>query len=429
MRHLRTRGGGPGRLADHPGHQPAGLRLRVQPGELLSLPRRDGELQVVIVEVHNTHRERHLYTLRAGTATAGAFAARWTRSSTSRRSSTWPGATRSGSATSRPGCGSPSTSARTAAPAAHEPRPARRPLTDRTLARHARPPPVRDPEDDRPDPLACPAAVAARRPVPPSRRGRPMTDATIDRRAPALADPLLLAARLARSRSAGGPRLPVGRLNVVLPDGSRRHFGDAGRGAGRGDPLHDRRALAPCSSAARPAPARRTWTGCGPAPTWPASCARRPESESLALSAGWWRAPGPAAPDARPSRSDATRAARAARNIAAHYDLGNDFYRLFLDETMTYSSAVFDAPDQSLADAQRNKYRPMAERAGLRGGHARPGDRLRLGRLRAVCGRRARLPCHVDHDLAGPARPRHGADPRGRAGGPGRASSCATTAT
>ena len=32
------------------------------------------------------------------------------------------------------------------------------------------------------------------------------------------------------------------------------------------------------------------------------------------------------------------------RNIEAHYDLGNDFYRLFLDETMTYSSAVFDAP-------------------------------------------------------------------------------------
>ncbi len=56
------------------------------------------------------------------------------------------------------------------------------------------------------------------------------------------------------------------------------------------------------------------------------------------------------------------------RNIAAHYDLGNDFYRLFLDETMTYSSAVFESPDQSLADAQRNKYRLIAEGAGLRSG-------------------------------------------------------------
>ena len=43
------------------------------------------------------------------------------------------------------------------------------------------------------------------------------------------------------------------------------------------------------------------------------------------------------------------------QNIAAHYDLGNDFYRLFLDETMTYSSAVFETPDQSLADAQRDQ--------------------------------------------------------------------------
>ena len=66
------------------------------------------------------------------------------------------------------------------------------------------------------------------------------------------------------------------------------------------------------------------------------------------------------------SRRNTLRGSR--RNIAAHYDLGNDFYRLFLDETMTYSSAVFESPEQSLADAQRNKYRLMAEGAGLRPG-------------------------------------------------------------
>lgn len=44
------------------------------------------------------------------------------------------------------------------------------------------------------------------------------------------------------------------------------------------------------------------------------------------------------------------------RNIAAHYDLGEDFYSLFLDETMTYSSGVFQHPDQPLADASREKY-------------------------------------------------------------------------
>ncbi len=47
----------------------------------------------------------------------------------------------------------------------------------------------------------------------------------------------------------------------------------------------------------------------------------------------------------------------ARRNIEAHYDLGNDFYRLWLDPTMTYSSAVFASPDESLEAAQLRKYR------------------------------------------------------------------------
>jgi cyclopropane-fatty-acyl-phospholipid synthase len=89
--------------------------------------------------------------------------------------------------------------------------------------------------------------------------------------------------------------------------------------------------------------------------------------EALALPRGWWRLP------LRLQKTLAHRARRntvagSRRNIEAHYDLGNDFYRLFLDETMSYSSAVFASPDQSLADAQRNKLRVIAERAGLRGG-------------------------------------------------------------
>jgi cyclopropane-fatty-acyl-phospholipid synthase len=42
-------------------------------------------------------------------------------------------------------------------------------------------------------------------------------------------------------------------------------------------------------------------------------------------------------------------------NIEAHYDLGNAFYELFLDETMTYSCGIFERPEASLADAQRSK--------------------------------------------------------------------------
>ena len=48
-------------------------------------------------------------------------------------------------------------------------------------------------------------------------------------------------------------------------------------------------------------------------------------------------------------------------NISYHYDLGNDFYRLWLDETMTYSSAIFTADDQDLESAQREKYRRLRE--------------------------------------------------------------------
>lgn len=58
------------------------------------------------------------------------------------------------------------------------------------------------------------------------------------------------------------------------------------------------------------------------------------------------------------------------RNIEAHYDLGNDFYRLWLDETMTYSSAWFCAGAVELADAQRAKYRLVLETLGLRPDHS-----------------------------------------------------------
>ncbi len=57
------------------------------------------------------------------------------------------------------------------------------------------------------------------------------------------------------------------------------------------------------------------------------------------------------------------------RNIAFHYDLGNDFYELWLDPGMTYSSALFNAPEQSLEDAQNAKCRQLAELLDLQPGH------------------------------------------------------------
>ncbi len=60
----------------------------------------------------------------------------------------------------------------------------------------------------------------------------------------------------------------------------------------------------------------------------------------------------------------------AALNIAAHYDLGNDFYALWLDPTMSYSSACWSglAPGASLEDAQRNKADLLADRLMLQPG-------------------------------------------------------------
>ncbi len=55
-------------------------------------------------------------------------------------------------------------------------------------------------------------------------------------------------------------------------------------------------------------------------------------------------------------------------NISAHYDLGNDFYRLWLDETMTYSSAIFDGTGNSLEAAQRHKYAKVMDALELKKG-------------------------------------------------------------
>ncbi len=53
------------------------------------------------------------------------------------------------------------------------------------------------------------------------------------------------------------------------------------------------------------------------------------------------------------------------RNIEAHYDLGNDFYASWLDETMTYSSALYTDPDMTLEQAQTAKYARIADEIGL----------------------------------------------------------------
>ena len=165
--------------------------------------------------------------------------------------------------------------------------------------------------------------------------------------------------------AAAASRIRIGRLDIVLPDGSRRSFGDAGSADRAEMRIHDRRTLLRLLRDGETGAGEAYMEGWWSSPDLPAliKLAAR-NRDALALSAGWFRVPNQVRRTlAHRWRRNTRRNAR--RNIAAHYDLGNDLYRLFLDETMTYSSAVFASPDQSLADAQRNKYRRMAEGAGL----------------------------------------------------------------
>lgn len=70
-------------------------------------------------------------------------------------------------------------------------------------------------------------------------------------------------------------------------------------------------------------------------------------------------------------RSRSNTKAGSRRNISAHYDLGNAFYGLWLDETMTYSSALFENGDESLEAAQNAKLKLVIDALGVS-----PGERV-----------------------------------------------------
>ncbi len=79
------------------------------------------------------------------------------------------------------------------------------------------------------------------------------------------------------------------------------------------------------------------------------------------------RAAGPVTDAVRRRLPRATRE-RNREDIGTHYDIGNSFFELFLDETMTYSSAVFAADEMSLADASRHKYDRLLDLLGVEAG-------------------------------------------------------------
>ncbi len=180
--------------------------------------------------------------------------------------------------------------------------------------------------------------------------------------------PSVMARTARRAILASASRIRVGLLRVSLPDGSHRTYGEPGSATVAEVSVHDERAfwamLTGGEVGAGEAYMEGWWSSPDLAAVLRLAALNRGD---MALSQGWFRVPlsigNTVAHRLRRNTREGSR-----RNIAAHYDLGNEFYRLFLDETMTYSSAVFASADDTLADAQRTKYRRIADGAGLAAG-------------------------------------------------------------
>ena len=240
----------------------------------------------------------------------------------------------------------------------------------------------------------------------------------------------------ARARSPGASAWPPpsgsgsGSSCVVLPDGSRRAFGDATRsGPGRDPHPRPPGARSDARRTARPAAARRTWTACGPARTSPAcSVSPRVNREALALSAGWFRVPAQLRQDARASRPAEHPRGQPPEHRRPLRPVQRPLPAVPRRDDDLLERGVRDArPGPGRRAAQQVPDRRRERRAGAR--PARPRDRDGLGRLRAVRGGRARLSRDVGHDLARAVRAGARTGPRGRARATSSTSSCATIAT
>jgi len=161
-----------------------------------------------------------------------------------------------------------------------------------------------------------------------------------------------------------------GRIEATLPDRSFRIVGGHGEGPVAIIDLKSWRALvrlvASGSVGWYVAWARGEWTSPDPVKIFEIFLRNAPHLGDTGRSKGPWKAVNWVA-----HRLRANGKRRARRNIAHHYDLGNDFYAAWLDPSMTYSSAVFANPADSLAQAQEHKIRLLLDRLDLT-----PGQRL-----------------------------------------------------
>ena len=166
-------------------------------------------------------------------------------------------------------------------------------------------------------------------------------------------------------------RIRGGRLDLRLPDGTRCSFGDGSSGLEAAVHVHDasvfQRALFGGDIAFGETYAEGLWSS----PDL-ASVTRLAVRNMAAFEGGarLFSALGRWADLVRHRiRRNSVRGSRG--NIRYHYDLGEDFYALFLDPSLTYSCAIFDPPGLSLEDAQREKLDRIVRALELG-----PGDHL-----------------------------------------------------
>lgn len=172
-------------------------------------------------------------------------------------------------------------------------------------------------------------------------------------------------------------KLRHGHLELITPDGTRMLFGDAHSGIHAVLQVHDWRACQRVLQAGDIGFAEAYGSG------WISTAELTPllrlalrNEDALdqvlfggVLARCWYRLRHWLRPNTRKGSQ---------RNIHAHYDIGNDFYRLWLDQSWTYSSALFDGDfSLTLREAQRRKYQRIIDTLQLR-----PGDRV----LEVGCG-------------------------------------------
>ncbi len=163
--------------------------------------------------------------------------------------------------------------------------------------------------------------------------------------------------------------LREGRLTVISPFGSRAygHSGELAATIHVADPAMFRRLLTGGTLAAARSYVRGEWR----ADDLTAVCRIVARNLDVAdrLDSGWARLSAPFFGAVHRARRNTRGGSR--RNIHAHYDLGNEFFALFLDDTMTYSCGVFEHDQSSLADAQRAKIDRILQKL-----HLQPTDHL-----------------------------------------------------